>query len=187
MSSPHFFIAIPLPKDLKDLLAAWQAELKEFVPYKQWPHVDDFHVTLKFLGAVPNHRLQKLINELEIIENFAPFRTTVATIDTFGKPDKPRVLWAGVEKTESLFNLQNTVDTCAANVGLPKENRPYRPHITLAKKWDGPKTDQMGTIKQKFMDRTFELQVREIVVYQIFPSQKPKYKVVNSFQLVGGE
>ncbi|MUK86791.1 RNA 2',3'-cyclic phosphodiesterase [Ornithinibacillus sp. L9] len=186
MSTPHYFIAIPLPNDLKEELAAWQVELKQHLTYKQWPHVEDLHITLKFLGAVEETKLKKLQEKLQSVHSMPPFYTKVHSVGTFGKSDKPRVLWADVVKTVALLELQQRVEACAKEVGFTAENRPYRPHITLAKKWDGPSTD-INVIKNNFSDQQFDLVVDTIVIYQIYPSNSPKYKIVNTFSLDGGE
>src|SRR5699024_1450185 len=100
---------------------------------------------------------------------------------------KPRVLWACVDKTDTLTFLYEQVEAAADRAGFTKETRPYRPHITLAKKWDGsPNWELVKTMQTQFKEKRI-LQVEEIVVYQIFPNQRPKYKVVSSFNLSGGE
>ena len=180
---PHYFIAIPLNPALKDYFSKWQDSLKEQLPYKQWPHKQDLHITLKFLGPVEPNKLNDLINELKRIEQLQDFELTVGTIGAFGNPLKPRVLWAGVEKTSELVVLQNQVEQCAGRVGFAKENREYSPHITLAKKWvEGKSSSSLADIKNNYNDQR-KLDVNEVVIYQIFPSRSPKYEVIQTYHL----
>lgn len=183
----HYFIAIPLTDTLKNFLSVWQEELKEKFSYKQWTNKQDLHITLKFLGPVENGQLKRLLQELKIIENSNAFSIKAGTIGMFGNPVKPRVLWAGVDQTDALTLLYEQVESAVLSAGLAKETRPYRPHITLAKKWDGPSDRGLVEMTQTQFKRKRMLQVEEVVVYQIFPKQTPKYKVVSSYNLGGGE
>ncbi|MFD2046378.1 RNA 2',3'-cyclic phosphodiesterase [Ornithinibacillus salinisoli] len=187
MSISHYFIAVPLPNELKEKLAEWQKVLKKHVTYKQWPHVEDLHITLKFLGAVSEEKLKKVTMELKSMETLSPFQLNVHSIGSFGNPQKPRVLWAGVDTTEDIKDLQQKVANCAEKCGFSMENRPYRPHITLAKKWDGTGKFNLDEIRQYFIGEKYIFEVNKIILYQIFPSNTPKYKAMNTFQLVGRE
>lgn len=179
----HYFIAIPLDHALKDYFSIWQDSLKEQLSYKEWPHKQDLHITLKFLGPVAPETLKGLIHELKTIEQLKEFELTVGTIGTFGNPLKPRVLWAGVEKTDELVVLQYQVEECAGRIGFAKENREYRPHITLAKKWaEGRNNGSLADIKNKYNDQR-KLYVNEVVIYQIFPSRSPKYEIIQTYHL----
>lgn len=182
---PHYFIAIPLPDSLKEYFSKWQDDLKGKLSYKTWPHKQDMHITLKFLGPVENVKLQQLQKELIEMEQIGSFAINVGTIGTFGNPRKPRVLWAGVEKTNELAVLQERVEDCAIRAGFAKENREYRPHITLAKKWAGDKANEMLAEIIKDYTEQQQLHVTEVVIYQIFPSKNPKYEVVQAYQLKG--
>lgn len=180
---PHYFIAIPLDDSLKDYFSRWQDSLKEQFSYKVWPHKQDLHITLKFLGPVAPEALEGLINELKSLEQLAAFELTVGTIGTFGKHEKPRVLWAGVEKTNELSLLQNQVEEGAGRVGFARENREYRPHITLAKKWsEGSVNSSLADIENSYNEKQ-KLYVNKVVIYQIFPSRNPKYAVIQTYHL----
>jgi len=187
----HYFVAIPLTDALKNHFSIWQEELKEELPYKQWTNKLDLHITLKFLGAVEHEQLTRLKQELKQIENANAFSTKAGGVGVFGNPVNPRVLWVGADKTAALAFLYEQVEAAADRAGFTKETRPFRPHITLARKWDGsPNREQVETLQAQAQAQFKEkrmLQVEEIVVYQIFPKQTPKYKVVSTYKLSGGE
>ncbi|WP_047985143.1 RNA 2',3'-cyclic phosphodiesterase [Ornithinibacillus californiensis] len=185
--TPHFFIAIPVEENLSEEFANWQDNLKQKLSYKVWPHRKDLHITLKFLGAVEENQLTDLREALKSISHPA-LTLTVGTIGTFGKHDSPRVLWAGVTKTDQLEDLYKKVEIAATSVRFPKENRPYKPHITLAKKWTGssPHTAVLPEIKENYTMREYQMNVEEFVLYQIFPSKSPKYERVETYRLKGG-
>ncbi|HHY74770.1 MAG TPA: RNA 2',3'-cyclic phosphodiesterase [Bacillus bacterium] len=180
---PHYFIAIPLPDLLKDYFSSWQNDLQQKLSYKEWPHQQDLHITLKFLGPVDSEALLQLQAELKEIEQLEVFSLNVGTIGTFGNPRQPRVVWAGVEKTNQLTILQQRVEECAARIGFAKENREYRPHITLAKKWTGDNgIEGMAEIRKEYREMQ-NMEVNEVIIYQVFPNRKPRYEVVQTYQL----
>ncbi len=139
-------------------------------------------MTLKFLGAAVKSDLDILLGELKRIETIPAFEVRAGELGTFGNPDKPRVLWGGVERKPELLQLHQLVETAAAKAGFQKENRMFRPHITLAKKWNGGKVDLKNWKEQYSGQHAFS--VNQVIVYQIFPSQSPKYKPVRTFELV---
>ncbi|MFC4022200.1 RNA 2',3'-cyclic phosphodiesterase [Oceanobacillus longus] len=181
----HYFIAIQLPQELQTSLSDWQHKLKGQLAYKQWPHREDLHITLKFLGEVEGNKIQQLIKELQAVQEIPVFDLIVGGIGTFGNPKKPRVLWAGVEGTDRLSVLQHIVESCSQKIGYEKENRQYRPHITLAKKWDGESTlsgETLTGLQQQFTDKQ-PMHIAEVVLFQIHPTKSPKYEVVERFPL----
>ncbi|WP_042146473.1 RNA 2',3'-cyclic phosphodiesterase [Paucisalibacillus sp. EB02] len=184
--TPHYFIAIPVTDELKEEFLIWQEQLQEKLSYKIWPHKADLHITLKFLGAVEEDSLEKLRGSLRSIVH-PEFSVTVGSIGTFGKHENPRVLWAGVEKNNYIEELYKKVELVATSIGFTKENRPYRPHITLAKKWNGSQehTEKLKDIKDIYGAENFHMDIESFVLYQIFPSKTPKYERVETFYLRG--
>lgn len=183
MNFPHYFIAVPLPDSLKEQYAEWQHKLKNKLPYKQWPHPEDLHITLKFLGAVDENRYEKLIQSMNEIENIPAFSLQTGTLGSFGSSKKPRVLWAGVERKQELFRLQESIEDIALQTGFRQEKRTYNPHITLAKKWVGGIKD-LAHLKERFSEeQTFD--VNQVVLYRIHPEKHPKYYVTAAYHLAG--
>ncbi|MFA1820267.1 RNA 2',3'-cyclic phosphodiesterase [Virgibacillus oceani] len=184
--SSHYFIAIHLPETLQMYFSTWQEDLKREFPYKQWPHKEDLHITLKYLGAMDDNKLTLLENKLQDINRFDHFSLETGELGTFGNPKKPRVLWAGVKKTEALMRLQRNVEKICADVGFEKEKRDYRPHITLAKKWDGAEIKNINQIlgSKTLIKQT--LPVEDIVLFRIHPKENPKYEAVAKILVQGG-
>src|SRR5699024_11675109 len=84
--------------------------------------------------------------ELKQIENANAFSTKAGGVGIFGNPVNPRVLWVGADKTDALAFLYEQVEAAANRAGFTKETRPFRPHITLAKRCDGsPHREQCET------------------------------------------
>lgn len=183
MSAPHYFIAVSLQQTLKKQLAQWQKELMPLLPYKQWTHAEDLHLTLKFLGPVPEKQLERLMNELHSLEEMISFEIELNGVGYFGNPEKPRVFFADVHKTDALEQLQRKTDRCAENASFEKEKRTFRPHITLAKKWNGISKQDLRTILDRYQNSRFVIPAKEVVIYKIHPSNLPKYEKYATFQL----
>ncbi|MTW87753.1 RNA 2',3'-cyclic phosphodiesterase [Virgibacillus dakarensis] len=186
-SFPHYFIGIPVSQPLQNALSSWQDDLKNRLPYKQWPNKHDLHITLKFLGPVDERNIQSIKEIVKKLEDFEEILLEVGGIGTFGNPKRPRVLWAGVKKNSELASLQAKTETYMAACGFQKEQRDYHPHITLAKKWDGSADKGIiANVKEQYQAKKYQLIAGEVVLYQIFPKQTPKYKVISSYGLRGG-
>lgn len=181
----HYFIAVPLPDRIKQDLSQLQEKLKRNLTYKQWPIAEDFHITLKFFGDLPDNKVHQLKERLPEIQEQLVFSLNVGNIGFFGDLRRPRVLWAGVEKTEPLQSLYSSVEDIASDCGIVRENRPYRPHITIAKNWIGEaKREQIVQLDHMHNEQQ-TMKVDRIVLYQIFPQKRPKYHPVATFELKG--
>ena len=187
MTQPnHYFIGIPLPAALAGDLYSRQAELKKTLPYKQWTDEADYHITLKFFGAVRDDQLEAVRNSLHKTVQVSPFTCRMTGLGVFGKPDSPRVLWAGVDRPEGLFALQKQIESATAALGFPVENRPYRPHITLGKKWAGPAYgSQLQELLADSEPEAWSFEVAHFNLFQIRPREKPRYQAVETFALKG--
>jgi len=183
-----YFLAIPLPMSLKEALATFQKQYEKVLPYRQWTYMDDYHITLKFLGPVEEDQLNLLQQEMKQVNSMSPFVVNIGSLRTFGTPKRPRVLWVGVEKKNEIMDLYECVQTICQSIGFAKESRPFQPHITLGKKWEGPKSKQRELQQLiKAFSFTEKLTVTSVVLFQIQPSKQPKYQIVNEFALSGGE
>lgn len=184
--SNHYFIAVQLNKEIKEVLASWQAQLRQLneLNYKSWTHPEDLHITLKFLGAVDDEKINVVKDKMLSIIDINRFVIKTNGLGTFGNETQPRVLWTGLQKSSELHYLQKAVESQCEQCGFSKENRPYRPHITLAKKWKGNRISPefISDINTKFTERN-ELVVDSFVIYQIHPSRSQKYEVIQRVNL----
>lgn len=186
-SEAHYFIALPLPKSLQNYFSVWQDDLKKKLNYKKWQHKEELHITLKFLGPVADNRIEQIHEALMEITNLNSFEIAIGSIGTFGKPDKPRVLWAGVDKTPALSDLQQQVEAIIERYGFQKETSVYHPHITLAKKWlENSSSDPLPDIKKQYTEQQMII-IDEIALFKIHPTRTPKYELIHNYKLQDGE
>jgi 2'-5' RNA ligase len=126
------FVGIPLPADaalasLLDALAGCGADLKLSAPEK-------LHLTLSFLGDVPDDAAPRLAAALDDAARGAPtFTLEMHGVGAFPNPRRPRVVWAGSRPCPPL-------DALAARVRAalpPEDDKPFRAHVTLGRVREG--------------------------------------------------
>ena len=181
----HYFIAFSLPEELKHFYHRWQKELQAQLSYRKWMHPEDLHITLKFLGEAEEAAMDALKEKINQTLLPKSFIIELGAIGVFGQESRPRVLWVGVHLSETLRKLQGLLEQAAAETGFAKEKRMYRPHLTLAKKWEEGAfitPEKLHMIQNQFNEaKQFHLQ--DVVIYKIHPQQKPSYEKVAVFPL----
>ena len=181
----HYFIGIHLPEELQHIYTDWQQQLKLKLPYKKWTHPGDLHITLKFLGEVDEEKFALLQEKLSGIVMPEPIEIELESLGFFGNGARPRVLMVDVTPNEKLVNLQKQVEEATIQTGFSKENRAYRPHMTLAKKWasDSDLGDEVITELQHVFTNKKQFTLSKISLFQIHPKQLPSYEVVAVYPL----
>ena len=129
------FVAVFPPSEVQEALAGAARGLPITGKVRFTPAAN-VHLTLKFLGAVPEDDLLGQVAEaLEpLCERHEPFEAGVSGFGAFPSPRKARVLWAGVgEGSDGLRTIAEDVEECMEPLCFERENRPYVPHLTLGR------------------------------------------------------
>jgi len=177
---PHYFLAIPVPEQIANELAYWYESLKALHPFEKWNHPLDLHVTLVFLGSSTQEQLEQIRNHLPGgVGRTSRFSLELSHLDTFGLEERPRIFWAGLKEEPQLYELQSDTKSLMEGIGFSLDNRPYRPHITLGKKWMGPFPFQLP----QFPLRGLSWTVDQVVLYSIELDSVPRNKPIQSFRL----
>lgn len=125
----RLFIAFTLPDPVRDVLAA----LAQPIAGVNWTRPEQLHVTLRFLGDVPEAQIEPMIARLATVQ-VAPFILPIERTGSFPPGRPPRVLWAGVGSGHPrLFQLRQRLDDAVLASGLPLDVRTFHPHVTLAR------------------------------------------------------
>lgn len=99
----------------------------------QWSPLHNLHVTTKFIGEWPEERLQDLKDTLTGVPVTGDLRIALRGLGWFPNPHQPRVFFVNVQAPEGLLALARSTDQACAAVGIPSEEKPFRPHLTLAR------------------------------------------------------
>lgn len=178
LKTSNYFVAISLPDTVKRELKQKSEKQREKYVYRKWVDERDYHITLKYLGACPPQQLTLIKRQLtEAVRNASPFTLFLHGAGCFGRNDAPRVLWAGVRgERDALHRLQAAVEKAMVAIGFPAEDRPYRPHVTLARQYQGESVPFSEQAAQWGADWSGESwTVRTVVLYRSEPGQTPMY------------
>lgn len=127
----RLFVALLPPAEVVDELKASTAPLRELVPGMRWTRSEQWHVTLAFLGEVGEHAIDELGRRLrQAAARYPPLVLSFGGGGRFGH----QVLWTRVRgDRDGLCRLADSVRAAAGCSRLRLEQRPYRPHLTLAR------------------------------------------------------
>jgi len=131
----RLFVALDIDPAIRERLARFREEMRSIVPGARWVGVDTFHVTLKFIGEKPPSQLEAIQTTLATVEG-APASIDFRGTGFFPNPRAARVFWVGIEAGEELAHLAAQVDSALAKLGVPKEDKSFAPHLTLARGGD---------------------------------------------------
>src|SRR5687768_16134652 len=162
-TSWRVFCAVNLPGEIKALAAEQQGHLRAVAPQVRvsWERHEKLHLTLKFLGEIELPRVESLTRAAgRAAEGMGPFKLTVAGTGSFPPRGVPRVLWLGLEDPSGLLaRLRARLEDECAGEGFPRESKPFRPHLTLARlRWrDG--AEHLGALHREthFTPQSFEV------------------------------
>jgi RNA 2',3'-cyclic 3'-phosphodiesterase len=130
----RLFVALELDEDAQALLAEYQRRLAGLDRAVRWVRPEQIHLTLKFLGDVPDGQVMQVCRALDGLAAHEAFEFQIDGIGTFGPPRSPRVVWVGVRMpNSSLAEVQEACEKGLAELGFPSEGRAFKPHLTLGR------------------------------------------------------
>lgn len=157
----RLFVAIELPEPLKQKLAI----LRRPIPGARWVPANQLHLTLAFVGELPQEQLEPLCTALAEVRH-PSFVVSVGRTGSFSYRGRPRVLWIGVEPHPALTRLAAQIKEATVGCGIPLEDRPFFPHISLARLKE-PAPHEVAAWLDSSANDTFPLlPVREYVLYE---------------------
>jgi 2'-5' RNA ligase len=128
----RLFIALDIDEAVRERLIRFVEGVRNFTPDARWVKPESLHVTLKFIGEQPNTTVEKIKQVLAEI-SAAATRIEFRGYGFFPDPKSARVFWIGMESGPQLARLAAAIDEKTATLGIPKEDRPFSPHLTLAR------------------------------------------------------
>jgi 2'-5' RNA ligase len=129
----RLFVALEIPSTVRDNLAELLKSLRAISPQTRWVRLENLHVTLKFIGEVPETRLATIRSALAQARSDQPVRLDFRGLGFFPNEKHPRVFWVGIEASPNLKTLAASIEEATKTFGIPREQRPFSPHLTLAR------------------------------------------------------
>lgn len=127
------FVALVPPAAALDPVETAVAPLRAEFPELRWSPRAQWHLTLQFLGAAPD--VDPLVDALRAtVSDRNPFTVRLGGGGAFTKPRSATVLWLGVaEGSGPMSALAGAVTDATASLGFVADDRPFRPHLTIAR------------------------------------------------------
>ena len=151
----RLFVALDLPAGVRASLSELTAQLKKSCDGPRWVRLEGAHVTLKFIGEVPDERVGLIRSALLEVHRHAPVEMRFARLRFFPNDRHPRVFWAGIEAGPALAVLASAVEATLEPLGIPRETRKFQPHITLARLNSMEGVSTLLAASAKIADREF--------------------------------
>ena len=145
-------MALNLPDGVRRALWAAAAPLRELGLPLKWAPPEGIHVTLKFLGEVPDAREPELRAALgRAAGGGRALSLVVRGFGAFPALERPRVIWAGLEPDRALALLQRRVEQEFVPLGFPSESRPFRAHMTLGRAARGARPPRCDRLEESLI------------------------------------
>jgi len=186
----RLFIAVNFPAPLRRSVAGIGKRLERDGVPARWVKEPAVHLTLKFLGETPPERVPALERVLDEVAAEAEACTLrFEEVGAFPSPRRPRVIWIGVEAGPRLRLLHDALERRLAPLGVGREQRPFRPHVTLGRAdGDAGPGEYRGleaAIREIRLDREYE--VRRIdLMESVLRAGGPEYRKLHSARLGAG-
>jgi RNA 2',3'-cyclic 3'-phosphodiesterase len=129
----RLFVALEIASTVRESLAGLLKFLRAVSPQTRWVRAENLHVTLKFIGEVPETKLAAIRSALAHVRSEQAVVLDFRGLGFFPNEKHPRVFWAGIEASPNLNTLAADVEEAMKTLGIPGEQRPFSPHLTLAR------------------------------------------------------
>ncbi|MCC6729162.1 MAG: RNA 2',3'-cyclic phosphodiesterase [Chthonomonadales bacterium] len=189
----RLFFAVLLPEALIERVVEAQRGLRALVGDDgvRWTRTDQFHYTLKFLGEQPTPRAYQAVEAASAVcAARLPFRLALGGVGAFPGAERPSVLWLGAtEGAEELVDLARALDGALARQRFPRENRPPRAHLTLARvRSYAGETAAARAVPSARADDVGSMTVDGIALMQsTMRASDSQYTLVERFRFAAGE
>ncbi len=163
------FIALPLSDNLISQIFEIQRQLKSYDFPVRWVKPENIHLTLKFLGDIPLESVENIATAMEItIRGRSPMTLFAKGLGVFPGIKKPRVIWVGISgDIQALSEMQAALESNLEKIGFPKENRPFKSHLTLGRIKKSVSSRNLFDALQSFSDFTTQpFEARELILYK---------------------
>ena len=128
----RIFIALDIDADIRERIQRFMDGVRGFAPDARWVRPQSLHVTLKFVGEKPAPTAEEIRSALTSLKS-PPVTLKFQGTGFFPTAKSARVFWVGVESGPELAQLAERVDGATAQLGVPREEHAFSPHLTLAR------------------------------------------------------
>jgi 2'-5' RNA ligase len=129
----RLFVAIDIPEDVRSAMAGLVSKLRPACRNARWVRIGGLHITLKFIGERSPEECDAIQAALASIPPRAPISITFRGLGFFPDERRPHILWAGIKGGTELAALVGEIETALTALGIPRDEREFSAHLTLAR------------------------------------------------------
>jgi 2'-5' RNA ligase len=127
------FVALDVPDEVQRPLRELMRKLEPACRGARWARTAGMHVTLKFIGETTPEMVARMQAELGAVRSASAVEMRFRNVGFFPHAKHPRVFWAGIEASPNLSEIAAEVERRMEGLGIPREERGFKPHLTLAR------------------------------------------------------
>jgi RNA 2',3'-cyclic 3'-phosphodiesterase len=172
------FIAVTVEtgNELVEMISILRSTLKN--DSIKWIDPDHLHITLAFLGDTRDDAIKQISSMLvKTCSGFGDFTFTISGLGIFRNFNDPRVIWAGIERSDKFEKLYDILKSGLNELGIETEDRQFNPHLTLGRIKYLNSRDQLVKLIHQYSKTVFQhVSISEIVFYEsILKPSGPMY------------
>ncbi|MDX9882417.1 MAG: RNA 2',3'-cyclic phosphodiesterase [Prolixibacteraceae bacterium] len=155
----------------------------------RWVGEEQFHITLKFFGDTPEDKMELISAAVEeCCMQYEPFSFGLCSPGYFRDREQLRVIFLQTSGTETLVAFQKQTEHLLSGLGIPKEDRVFRPHLTLGRIKSVRDARHFYELMKQFPQKTVQVVfVSELILFEsILKPSGPEYRVLERFRLKKG-
>ena len=183
----RLFVALVPPPDAVEHLDEFLDVRREAADFR-WSDPDQFHVTLAFLAAVPDRRLDDLVERLgRAARRRTPVTTRLAAGGAFPDPARARVLWTGLDLDQAgrteVGRMATGARAAAARAGIEVAGQRFRPHVTVARMRRPGEVSSWVRLLEGYQGPTWRTDHYTLVESHLGegPRRRPRYETLETF------
>src|SRR5262245_44882705 len=162
------FCAVEIPEDVaaRALKHIARLQSESIKAQASWNREGKFHLTLKFLGHIPQAKVVDVSRACEVAtKGFEKFEISIGNTGAFPKHGPPRVLWLGVDDSRGkLAELQKRLEDACSKLEFPREDRAFHPHLTLARLRSPQGAKELAQLHREFGFTPATIKISELLV-----------------------
>ena len=166
----RLFVAIDLDDDARTAIARLQERTVNAIGAGRslkWVNPSHMHLTLAFLGEIPEGAVPPIVDTLSTNITMRPFAAEFQGLGVFPPRGAPRVLWLRVEEgADGIVEVQGEVAGRLGRVGVVLDRRPFFPHLTLARWRASRPRDRRRALSAESRPAIARVSVDHVTLYQ---------------------
>src|ERR1700752_3956244 len=182
------FCAFELPETLRTRIDEHAKRVREAGPdvAASWSRPENIHLTMKFFGNVDQAKGPAIsAAAARVVQEVSPIQIEAGKAGVFPRPSRPQVLWIGIEDPSgALLKLQQRLEDEFALEGFAKEDRAFRPHLTIARIRKPQNANRLAEVHLGLEFNAVTVRLHELILFRSELSSKgSKYTSVSRHRL----